>query len=66
MKKENPSAYLDIFREFEAVKRIVYSNKNDKVTMSIPRALLDDICRKHLNEDFKVVVQYFAARKTTN
>jgi hypothetical protein len=57
MKKENPSAYLDIFREFETIKRTVYSNKDDKVTMSIPRALLDDICKKHLNEDFKAIVQ---------
>jgi PHD/YefM family antitoxin component YafN of YafNO toxin-antitoxin module len=24
MKNENPSAYLDIFREFEAIKRTVY------------------------------------------
>ena len=46
MKKENPSAYLDIFREFEVIKRTVYSNKDDNVTMSIPRALLDDICQK--------------------
>jgi hypothetical protein len=57
MKKENPSAYLDIFREFETIKRTVHSNKDDKVTMSIPRALLDDICKKHLNEDFKAVFQ---------
>jgi hypothetical protein len=57
MKKENPSAYLDIFREFEAIKRTVYSNKDDKVTMSIPRALLDDMCKEHLNEDFKAVFQ---------
>jgi hypothetical protein len=36
MKKEEPEAYLDIFREFEAVKRTVYTDKQDKVTMSIP------------------------------
>jgi len=57
MKKEDPSAYLDIFREFEAVKRTVYTDKEDKVTMSIPRAILDDICKKHLKEDFEAVVQ---------
>ena len=57
MKKENKSAYLDIFREFEAIKRTVYPNKADKVTMSIPRYHLDDICKKHLNEDFAAVVQ---------
>jgi hypothetical protein len=57
MKKEDPSAYLDIFREFETVKRTVYTDKEDKVTMSIPRAILDDICKEHLKEDFKAVVQ---------
>ena len=57
MKKGDPSAYLDIFREFETVKRTVYTDKDDKVTMSIPRAILDDICKEHLKEDFKAVVQ---------
>jgi hypothetical protein len=56
MEKNNPSAYLDIFREFEAVKRTVYTVKENKFTMSIPRALLDEICEKHLNEDCKAVV----------
>ena len=57
MKEEDPSAYLDIFREFETVKRTVYTDKEDKVTMSIPRAILDDMCKEHLKEDFKAVVQ---------
>jgi hypothetical protein len=57
MKKEDPSAYLDIFREFETVKRTVYTDKEGKVTMSIPRAILDDICKEHLKEDFEAVVQ---------
>ena len=57
MKREDPAAYLDIFREFEAIKRTVYTGKEDKVTMSIPRAILDDICKKHLKEDFEAVVQ---------
>jgi molecular chaperone DnaK (HSP70) len=57
MKREDPEAYLDIFREFEAVKRTVYTNKEDKVKMVIPRAILDCICKKHLKEDFEAVVQ---------
>jgi hypothetical protein len=47
MKREEPEAYLDIFREFEAVKRIVYTEKNDKVKMTIPRGTLDQMCKKH-------------------
>jgi hypothetical protein len=46
-----------MFLTNEAIKRTVYSNKDDKVTMSIPRALLDDICKKHLKEDFEAVVE---------
>ena len=57
MKREDPEAYLDIFREFEAVKRPVYTDKEDKVKMAIPRAILDDVCKKHLKEDFEAVVQ---------
>ena len=57
MKREEPEAYLDIFREFEAVKRIVYTEKNDKVKMTIPRGILDQMCKKHLKEDFEALVQ---------
>jgi molecular chaperone DnaK (HSP70) len=57
MKKQEPSAYLDIFREFEALKRTVYTDKEDKVTISIPRAILDAMCKKHLKEDFEAIVQ---------
>ena len=57
MKKEEPSAYLDIFRELEAVKRTVYTDKEDTVTMSISLAILDQMCKKHLKEDFEAVIQ---------
>jgi hypothetical protein len=57
MKREDPEAYLDIFREFEAVKRPVYTDKEDKVKMAIPRAILDHVCKKHLKEDVEAVVQ---------
>jgi molecular chaperone DnaK (HSP70) len=57
MKKLQPSAYLDLFREFEAIKRTVYTNEDDAVTISIPRNLLDTICKKHLKKEFVEVVQ---------
>jgi len=57
MKKEDPSAYLDIIREFEAVKRTVYTDKDDKVKMTIPRGVLDKMCKKHLKEDFETVIK---------
>ncbi|XP_071142785.1 heat shock 70 kDa protein 12A-like [Mytilus edulis] len=56
MKRQHPSAYLDIFRELEAVKRTVDRSKNDKVTMSFPRAVLDQICKTHSGEDLEAVI----------
>ncbi|CAC5387187.1 unnamed protein product [Mytilus coruscus] len=44
-------------REPEAVKRTVDKSKNDKVTMTIPRAILDNICKKYLHEDFESVIK---------
>ncbi|XP_052089282.1 heat shock 70 kDa protein 12A-like [Mytilus californianus] len=57
MKREDPSAHLDIFRELEAIKRTVDKTNQDKVTMAIPRAILDDICKTHLHEDFAAVIE---------
>jgi hypothetical protein len=62
MKKGNPSAYLDIFREFEDIKRTVYTNKDDKVTMSIPRLSLIIFVR---NITRKILQQLFSLRFTT-
>jgi hypothetical protein len=57
MKREDPEAYLDIFREFETVKQTVYTDKEGKIKIAIPRAILDDVCKKHLKKDFEAVVQ---------
>ena len=57
MKRKHPEEYLYIFREFEAVKRTVYTDKDDKVKMEIPRTFLDNICKKHLKKDFNAVVR---------
>ena len=52
MKRENPFAYLDILRAFEAVKKTVDIQTTDKVTMTFPRVMLDEMCKEHLGEDF--------------
>lgn len=56
MKRQHPSAYLDIFRELEAVKRTVDRTKNDKVTMSFPRRFLDEICKADLGKDLEAII----------
>ena len=56
MKKEDPSSYLDLILEFENVKRKVSTDRKGKVKISIPY-VLDEMCKKHLGEDFKALVQ---------
>lgn len=51
LKQEEPTAYLDLLREFETVKRTVTSSKSGKINMAIPYATLDSLCKKHLGED---------------
>lgn len=57
MKKEDSSAYLDLFREFETVKRTITPGKSGKVNITVPYAALDLLCKKHLREDFPTTVQ---------
>ncbi|CAG2233546.1 unnamed protein product [Mytilus edulis] len=56
IKDEDPAAYLDLFREFEAVKRTIVNGKEGKVNITIPYASLDNNCRKILGEDLKAVI----------
>lgn len=58
LKQKDPSAYLFIYREFEAIKRTIdTSAQGGFINMSIPRAILDEICKKHLGEDFAAVIE---------
>lgn len=56
IKDEDPAAYLDLFREFEAVKRTLQTGKSGKINMTIPYISLDDKCKKMLGEDLKTVI----------
>lgn len=56
IKDEDPAAYLDLFREFEAVKRTIVTGKEGKVNMTIPYASLDANCRKMLGDDLQAVI----------
>lgn len=56
MKKEDSSAYLDLFREFETVKRTITPEKSGKLNITVPYAALDLLCKKHLREDFPSTV----------
>lgn len=55
--KEDPSFYLDIFREVEAVKRNVDKTIVNKVIMTLPRAQLDEICINQFDNSFAAVIK---------
>lgn len=48
----SPTAHLDLFREFECVKRSLTPEQTGKITMSIPFLTLTQVCEKHHNKDF--------------
>lgn len=52
MMKTHPTASLDLFREFECVKRSLTSEETGKKTMGIPFLTLTQLCEKHLKKDF--------------
>lgn len=56
LKREDPSSYLDLFREFETVKRTITAAKTGKVNITMPYAALDQFCKRHLGEDLPSTV----------
>lgn len=57
IKDENLMAYLDLFREFETVKRTIDSSKTGKINMTVPYVALDKMCKKILKEEFSSAVE---------
>lgn len=52
LQKQFTSSYMDLFREFETVKRNIRSSTSGKVNFTVPYVVLDQICKEHLGEDF--------------
>ena len=57
LKDEDPSAYIDLFREFETVKRTISSSLSGKVNFTIPYAALDELCQRFMNDDLSSVIR---------
>lgn len=57
IKDKDPSAYLDLFREFETVKRTITPEKDSKVNITIPFASLDAQCKTVLGENLADVLE---------
>ncbi|CAC5380032.1 unnamed protein product [Mytilus coruscus] len=56
LKEEDPSAYLDLFLEFETVKRIIGPDRDSKVNISIPYVSINKCCSKILDKDIDSVL----------
>lgn len=57
LKQDDPSAYLDLLREFETVKRKIESTTSGKVNFTIPCATINTLCEKHQNESLSSMIQ---------
>ncbi|XP_052083292.1 heat shock 70 kDa protein 12B-like isoform X4 [Mytilus californianus] len=50
--KNDPVAYLDLFREFETVKRKTKPTQSAKINFTVPFVALNTLCEKELGETF--------------
>lgn len=57
LKEEDPSAYLDLLREFETVKRKIESKTSGKVNFTIPCATINSLCEKHHSETLGSMIE---------
>ena len=57
LKQEDPTAYLDLLREFEAVKRRIQTDTTGKVNFTIPCATINLLCENHQNESLSSMIQ---------
>lgn len=57
IKDKDQSAYLDLFREFESVKRTIKVNNRSPINISIPFASLDFHCKDMLDENLIDVIR---------
>ncbi|XP_063446045.1 heat shock 70 kDa protein 12A-like isoform X1 [Mytilus trossulus] len=56
LKEEDPSAYLDLFHEFETVKRVIGPDKDKKVNIGIPYVSINKCCLTLLDQDIDSVL----------
>lgn len=56
LQRDDPSAYLDLLREFETVKRTINKEKTGKVNITIPYAAINTMCTTSLGKDLISIV----------
>jgi hypothetical protein len=67
LKQQDPTAYLDLLREFETVKRRIDTGTTGKVNFTIPCATINSLCEYHHGESLSFMIQAspLASRSTT-
>jgi len=57
LKQEDPTAYLDLLREFETVKRKIETDTTGKMNFTIPFATINSLCESHQSETLSSMIQ---------
>ena len=57
LKQEYLTAYLDLLREFETVKRKIKTDTTGKVNFTIPCATINPLCESHQSESLSSMIQ---------
>ena len=57
LKQQDPTAYLDLLREFETVKRRIDTGTTAKVNIVIPCATINSLCEYHHGESLSFMIQ---------
>jgi molecular chaperone DnaK (HSP70) len=57
LKQEDPTAYLDLLREFETVKRKIETDTTRNVNFTIPFTTINSLCESHQNESLSSMIQ---------
>jgi hypothetical protein len=56
LQKKYTSSYMDLFREFEAIKRTIKPNTSDKVNFTIPYVVLLTFLHMHLQKPYIILL----------
>ena len=57
LKQDDPTAYLDLLREFETVKRKIEKDTTGKVNFTIPFTTINSLCESRQNKTLSSMIQ---------
>jgi molecular chaperone DnaK (HSP70) len=57
LQQEDPTAYLDLLREFETVKRKIETDTTGNVNFTIPFTTINSLCERHQHDTLSSMIQ---------